>query len=69
MENQTEAARIHRFHDLVAVSFSDLGEVPTLYLDPHFARALAYQLIEHANNAEFSKEWAETVYIGGPHDL
>lgn len=54
-------ARIHRFHDKVAISFPD---TETLYLTPEDAEALAHELAAFAANIQCEGErWFATRII------
>lgn len=50
--NITKHARVHRFHDYVAVS---VGDADTEYLTPEIARKLAVALARYADDAERRK--------------
>lgn len=50
-------ARIHRFHDQIAISFTD--SVDTLYLTPEMAASLADELKHFAENST-GKDWPAT---------
>ena len=50
--NITKQARVHRFHDYVAVS---VGDADTEYLTPEMARKLAVSLARFADDVEHRK--------------
>lgn len=55
--NIQKKARIHKFHDLVALSFTDTKQ---LYLEPQDARILARELIRFANECGDKCKWPTT---------
>ncbi|MBD3262638.1 MAG: hypothetical protein GF334_13375 [Candidatus Altiarchaeales archaeon] len=59
--NPQGRARIHRFHELVAISFSD---TETLYLTPENAEAIGHELAAFAANVQCRGEkWFGTRII------
>jgi hypothetical protein len=65
MVKQTSNARVHRFHEWVAVHFSG---TETAYLSPSLAWQLAEELMRYAADCEavkFSKSEIGTVILSG----
>lgn len=60
----TNTARVHRFHDKVAMH---IGDGSTVYVTPEFAQALAEKLLAFAHDCmttKFTESTLTATYVG-----